>query len=90
MSLLLILGEEFMNFITSLLMKWFGPSFLEKHRTTVFLFMIGLFDKIPLPIPQEIKTELSTGMAGLILWIGAYLIAGKIDSKPATPDLVQK
>jgi hypothetical protein len=72
-----------------MLMKYFGPKFIQKHQTTLLLFIVGLLDKLPLPIPPEIKTQVSTGITGLAIWIATYLIAGKIDSVPAKPEIIK-
>ena len=65
-------------------MKWFGPSFILKHRTTIMMFVAGLFHYLPIPVPDELKTNISGGLADLAVLIGTYLIATKLDSKPIT------
>lgn len=76
--------------ITKYLMKWFGPSFVLKHRTTIMVFVAGLFHYIPIPIPEELKTNLSTGVADLVVLIATYIITVKLDAKPITQSEIVK
>lgn len=76
--------------ITKLLMKWFGPSFILKHRTTIMMFVAGLFHYLPIPVPDELKTNISSGLADLAVLIGTYLIAAKLDAKPITKSEIIK
>ena len=76
--------------ITKLLMKWFGPSFIVKHRTTIMVFVASLFHYIPIPIPEELKTNLSTGVADLVVLVVTYLITVGLDAKPITQSEIVK
>lgn len=64
---------------TELLAKWFGPSFLLKHRTTLTVFIASLLTKLPIPLPDTLKEQFSGTSADIIILVIAYLMSLKID-----------
>lgn len=71
-----------MKFLSNLFLKYFGPSFLVKHRTTIIAFIIGLFAKTGIPLDPNVVSEFAKSTAGLLLAVGGYLLTVYLDAKP--------
>jgi hypothetical protein len=60
-------------------MKWFGPSFLIKHRTTLYMFIAGLLAKSAQFLPPELADKLSANLADVLILVVAYFMSVKLD-----------
>jgi hypothetical protein len=81
-----------MSWITSLLAKYLGPSFVKRAASTVTVFVVGLIGKyLPNVSPDAIQ-KFSEGfieIVGLAIGLILGLVLDAKFSKPETPKLVK-
>jgi hypothetical protein len=82
-----------MSWITSLLAKYLGPSFVKRAASTVTVFVVGLIGKYLPGVNPEAVQKFSEGfleIVGLAIGLILGLLIDAKFSKPDMPKIVKK
>jgi hypothetical protein len=79
-----------MSFLSKLFFKYFGPSFIRKHITTVLGFLAGYLASLGLNIDGRIIDQFIGSGTEIIIALVLYFTGAVIDAKPETPKIINK
>jgi len=79
-----------MNFLSKLFFKYFGPSFVRKHITTLVGALAGLIAGLGLHIDPAIIEKFVSSGSEILVALVLYFLGVAVDAKPDTPSLVKE
>lgn len=79
-----------MNFLSKILAKFIGKSFVRKHVTTLLGLLAGLIAGLGLEIDKSILDKFISTNAEVLVALILYLIGLLTDAKPEKPELINK
>lgn len=78
-----------MNFLSKLFFKYFGPSFIRKHVTTVLGLLAGYIASLGLGVDKSVLDQFIGSGAEIIIALVLYFTGAVIDARPETPKIVK-